>query len=208
MTITNGYCTLSDVKHSNRLNINDSDSDSNGMLEAIIESVSRKFDDRCNRVFYMDSSEVVRYYTAIGSDYLFVDDIASPSSDVTIKTDTDGDGTMDDTWANSDFILSPYNAEDIGVPYQKIETSTPGQFLFPMGVRKGVQVTAKWGWPGGVPKPIVEACKLQSERIFMRASTPIGSTSMTALGKQYISIPGLDPDVENMISRYIKIVFG
>jgi hypothetical protein len=208
MAIVNGYCTLAELKHTNRLNINDSDSVSDEMLEGVIEAVSRLIDDKCNRRFWSDSSDVIRYYTAIGSDYLFVDDIASPSSDVGIQIDTNGDGTFDDTFASTDFVLSPYTAETDGVPYQKIEVSSSGQYLFPAKVKKGVKVTAKWGWPTAVPNPIKQACLLQSERLFKRFSTPLGSESMTALGKQYLSIPSIDPDVEILISRYKKIVFG
>lgn len=208
MTITNGYCTLAELKHSNRLNIDSSDSFADDMLESIIEDVSRNIDDTCNRYFYCDSSDIARYFMATRSDYLFVDDIASPSSDVTIETDLNGDGVYDTTWTVSDFVLEPYNAEALGVPYQKIETSSIGQYLFPVKVKRGVKVIAKWGWPTAVPKPIHQACLIQSERVFKRASTPIGSESMTALGKQTLTIPGLDPDVERMISRYKKVVFG
>ena len=208
MTITNGYCTLADVKHPNRLNINDSDSSTDAMLEGIIEAVSRRIDDECHRRFYSDSSATNRYYTAAESNYLFVDDIASPSSDVTIYTDTNGDGTFDDTWTASDFVLEPYNAETDGVPYQKIEISLSGSYLFPKRVPKGVKINSKFGWPTAPPKPIVQACSLQTERLYKRFATPLGSESMSALGRMTLSIPKLDPDVELLISRYIKPVFG
>jgi len=208
MTIVNGYCTLSELKHTNRLNIVDSDSVSDEMLEGIIEAVSRKIDDQCNRRFYSDDSNVVRYFTAVKSDYLFVDDIASQDSDtVMIQIDTNGDGTYDNTFASTDFVLEPYNATLDGVPFQKIEVSSVGQYLFPVKVKKGVKVTAKWGW-ASVPKPIIQACLLQCERLFKRFATPLGSESMTALGRMTLTIPALDPDVEMLISRYKKVVFG
>ena len=208
MTITNGYCTLAELKHSNRLNIASSDTDADDMLEAIIEAVSRNIDDICHRRFYADSSESARYYIAEKGSALFVDDIASPSSDVDIETDTNGDGIIEDTWTSSDFVLEPYNAEALGIPYQKVEVSSNGQYIFPMKVKRGVKITAKWGWPTAAPNPVKQACLLQSERIFKRGSTPLGSESMTALGKQTLTIPSLDPDVERLISSYKKIVFG
>jgi hypothetical protein len=208
MTIVHGYCDLAELKHPNRLGIQDSDSDSNVLLEGVIEAVSRRIDDECNRRFWQDSDEVTRYYTASHSGYIFTDDIASPSSDITILTDGKGDGTYSDTWTLSDYSLEPYNAEQDGVPYQKIESSNNGQFLFPAKVKRGVKITAKWGWPSGPPKPIIQATLLQSERLFKRFSTPLGSESMSALGRMTLSIPALDPDVELLISRYKKIVFG
>lgn len=207
MTITNGYCTLAELKHANRLNIASSDTDGDEMLEGIIEAVSRHIDDACGRRFYSDSSEVARYYTAMSAADLFVDDIASPSSDVDIETDTNGDGTIDDTWAANDFLLAPYNAETLGEPYQKIETSYNGNYAFPKNVRRGVKVTAKWGWPS-VPKPVTQACLLQCERVFKRFATPLGSESLTALGRMTLTIPSLDPDVEQLLSRYKKLDLG
>lgn len=209
MTITNGYCTLDELKHQNRLNIQSSDTYSDEMLEGVIEAVSRKIDDACNRRFYADSSNQVRYFTAIDSDFLFTGDIASRSSDsMIIEIDTNGDGTFDNTFADNDYVLEPFNADLDNIPFQKISTSDNGQYLFPAKVRKGVKITAKWGWPTSAPLPIKQAALLQSERLFKRFSTPLGSESMTSLGKMYLSIPSLDPDVEQLISRYKRVVWG
>ena len=204
------YASASDLRDTYHLHFEDSDSDPTitSILEAIIEAVSRKFDDKCNRVFWSDSDDVTRYYTATNSNYVFTNDIASPSSDVTISIDTNGDGVYDNIFTTADYALEPYNAELDGVPYQKITVSSNGQFFFPKGVIKGVKVTAKWGWPTAVPPAIVQATLLQSERLYKRFATPLGSESMTALGKMTLTIPALDPDVEMLISRYIKPVFG
>jgi hypothetical protein len=209
MTITNGYCTLDELKHKSRLNIESSDSGYDDMLEGVIEAVSRKIDDACNRRFYADNSNTARYFMAIDSSFLFTGDIASRSSDsMVIEIDTNGDGTYDNTFADNDYVLEPYNADLDSVPFQKIEISSVGQFLFPKKVKKGVKVTAKWGWPGSTPLPIKQACLLQSERLFKRFATPLGSESMTTIGRMTLSIPALDVDVEQLISRYKKIVFG
>jgi len=202
MTITNGYCTLADLKHSNRLTINDSDSVADEMLEAIIEGVSRKIDNECHRFFYLTSSQT-RWYTPVTSEYVFVDDIPADSDISSVATDTNDDGAIDDTFTTADYILEPHNAPLDGWPYQKITRRKSGQFLFPKNIDRSVRVVSAFGW-AAVPKPIIEACKLQSERIFMRGSTPIGSLSMTAIGKMTLNIPGLDPDVMDLIGVYIK----
>lgn len=207
MTITNGYATLAQVKQG--LEINDSDSGDDTQIELIVEGVSRKFDDRCNRIFYFGSLST-RYFTALDTENLFVDDIASlaSDSDVVISLDTKGDQSFDTSLSSSDFFLSPYNAEQLGVPYQKIEISPSSTRFFSKNQRKGIKIVARWGWPVAVPKPINQACILQSERLFKRFATPLGSESMTALGRMTLTIPNLDPDVEAMISRYIKPVWG
>lgn len=207
MTITNGYCTLADLKHTAALNIPSTDSGDDDLLEAIIEAVSRQIDDECGRRFFSDSDEVPRYYTALSPDKLFVDDICSPTSDVTIEIDAGGDGTYETTLASTDFILAPYNAETLGEPYQKIEMSSSGLYYLPVNSRKAIKVTSKYGW-SSVPKPIQKACLLQSERLYKRYSTPIGSEAMTALGKQTLMIPAFDADIERLISRYKKVDFG
>jgi hypothetical protein len=89
-----------------------------------------------------------------------------------------------------------------------VEVAPNGQFSFPAKVRKGVKITAKWGWPTAVPPAIKQACLLQSSRLFKRFATPLGSESMTALGRMTLTIPNLDPDVQQLISRYIKPVWG
>ena len=201
MTITNGYCTLADVKANNRLNINDSDSVSDDMLEAIVEAVSRKIDDETHRFFYTTSSQS-RWYTPLNSEYVFIDDIPT-DSDLVIAIDTNDDGTVDDTFTTADYVLEPYNAPLDGWPYQKITRRKAGQFLFPKGADKSVKVISPFGWVA-VPKPIIEATKLHVERIFMFAQTPLGSLSMTALGKMTINVPDLEKDVLRMIDVYIK----
>jgi len=70
MSITNGYCTLQELKV--RLDITDSDDDA--ILESNIGAVSRQIDGWCGRVFYA-RDEQTRYYTAERNDYLVVDDI-------------------------------------------------------------------------------------------------------------------------------------
>ena len=206
MTITNGYCTLEDLKHKALLIIESSDTGYDDILESIIEGISRKIDDECHRFFYTTSSQS-RWYTARNSENVFTDDIVATDSDITVAIDTNDDGTVDDTFTTADYVLEPYNANLDGVPYQKITRRKSGQYLFPSNVERAVKVTAIFGW-SAVPKPIKEACLLQCERLYKRFSTPLGSESMTALGKMTLTIPSLDPDVQALISRYIKVVFG
>lgn len=206
MTITNGYCTLTEVKQEGVLNFASSDSYMDDMLETVIESVSRLIDDECHRFFYQTSSTPF-YYTAVQPTKIFINDVCSPSSDVTVAIDHNNDGVIDTTLDSSNFFLAPYNASDLSVPYTCIEITPTGHYNFPVRIRKGVKVTSKFGWPS-VPKEIKTAAILQSARVFKRFSTPLGSESMTALGKQTLTIPSMDPDVQKLISRYKKVVFG
>lgn len=206
MTITNGYCTLDDVKHPSVLNFAASDTYVDDLIESVVEGVSRLIDDECHR-FFFETSSTSFYYTAEQPTKIFTNDISSPSSDITVEIDLNGDGIIDTTLDSTNFFLSPYNASTLGVPYTCIEITPTGQYSFGPRIRKGVKVTAKFGWPA-VPKEIKTATILQVAREFKRYATPLGSESMTALGKQTLTIPSLDPDVQRLISRYKKVVFG
>lgn len=205
MTIVNGYATLEDLKAGPVANITSSDSVDDAFYEAVIEAASRDIDDICHRRFYSDSDATDRYYTAKDAAVLFVDDICSPSSDVTISIDLNGDGTFDQTFAVTDFTMEPFNAEADGLPYQKLIAI--GQYSFPKGTIKGVKVNAKYGWTS-VPTPIQKACLLHSYIIIKYYSTPLGLQSISPLGVQSLKVPNIDPRVMFLLSRYIKPVFG
>ena len=209
MTITNGYCTLAELKHPNRLNINDSDSVSDDMLEGIINTASRDIDNTCHRFFYADTdSDPVDdfYYTAKSPTELFVDDIRTLTG-LTISIDNNDDGEYETTFDSSDVSFEPANASSTGRPYQKISIRARSGKAFPVGVINGVKVSAHFGWPS-VPPGINQGTLLWAERLFKRGSTPIGSEAMSALGKQYLSIPSEDPDVMRCIGWAIKPVWG
>ncbi len=205
MTIVNGYCTLEDLKSKPVAGIDSSDSVDDSFYEAIIESASRDIDDLCHRRFYADSDEVARYFTSRSASTLFVDDMCSPSSDITVEIDINGDGTFDTIFAATDFTLEPYNASLDGEPYQKIVAI--GQYNFPVNAVRGVRVTSKFGWPS-VPTPIQKATLLQSYIISKYYATPLGLQSMSALGQMSLKVPTIDPRVVFLISRYVKPVFG
>lgn len=203
MTTVNAYASRDELKHSNRLNIADSDSDADDMLDDTLNTASRDVDDTCHRWFYTDADSddpQVFYYTALSPGFVFTDDIRT-TTDLTIEIDLNGDGTYDQTLAATDYILEPANAVARGIPFQKIVIRT-GKGL-PVNTPNGVKVTAHFGWPS-VPAPIKQATLLWAERLFMRGGTPLGSNSLTAFGQMTVKVPGDDPDVARNISRYIK----
>jgi hypothetical protein len=200
MSITNGYCTLPELKV--RLDITDTEDDDT--LEAVIEAVSRQIDGWCGRFFYA-ADEETRYYTAERNDYLIVDDIQAVTGSVTsIMTDADGDRTYEDTWATTDYDLMPYNAANSDVPvYTYIMPSPAGNYVFPT-MPKGVQIIADFGFDA-VPKIIKEACLLQAARIYKRKDAPFGVTANAITGKM-MEIDRIDGDVQLLIERFKRYV--
>lgn len=197
--LTNGYATLAEVKSADVLNFvatiaHDS------ILETIIEAVSRLIDNATQRQFFTTTE--ARYYTARDNYCIEVDDIAT-SSGVTVETDLNGDGAYEYSWASTDYNLWGYNDISKGWPYSTIETSPQSQYAFPT-LRRGVKVTATYGW-AAIPKPITLACIMQSNRAYKRFDTALGVAGSSALGAITLSIPGLDPDVEQLIRPYMRL---
>lgn len=172
------------------------------ILEAVVEATSRLIDGYCGRFFWLDSADATRYYTAGWPDLLITDDIVSIT---TLSTDSDGDGTYEDTWTTADWEFEPYNAALEGYPYTCLRTKPNGDYDFP-SMRKGVKIEGKFGWPA-VPKPVKEACLLQAERLAKRKDAPFGVVGSTDMGQMQV-IPKLDPDVKLLLEPYRRLWVG
>lgn len=203
MPITNGYCTLAELKA--RVNIPTEDTADDTILEAIITATSRQVDDVCRRRFY--AAAETRSFTARRSTRLLVDDLLGVSS---LKTDADGDGTYEDTWtANTDFALAPYNAplESQPQPYWEIQVRPSGRFCFPVGVHRGVEVVGSWGFSSSTPAVVKEACLHQAAMAYKAIDAPTGAGADNAATWQLRAI-GLHPFVRTMLAPYIRPVIG
>lgn len=198
MAITNGYTDLTTIKA--HIGITDTTDDTR--LERIVGAVSRQIDDHCRRRFY--AATQTRVYTAQCSSELLVDDLLSVS---TLKTDTDGDGTYETTWATTDYRLAPPNAqlESQPEPYWLIRTSPLGSYGFPVGIVDGVQIVGSWGFASSTPPVVTEACLLQSARIFERSKAAFGIAGDPTLGAVRLSA-ALDPDVRELLRPLIRKV--
>lgn len=194
MAITNGYCTLAEVKAALRLTDNTDDS----LLENAIEGASRRIDGYCGRFFYKTTATAVSLI-ARGDFVVTTDDISS-STNLVVKTDTTGDGTFDTTWTiGVDYQLEPLNSAIIQRPYRRIVAI--GSKTFPINIPPSppyVQVTAEWGW-SSVPDDIREATVLLAMRGFARYNSALG---VVGFGDMAMNVRAVDPDVREMINPY------
>lgn len=205
MAITNGYTTLNNQK--TFLSITDSSDDT--LLENLIESASRSIDRIANRRFYADAAASARTYRAYSNIYTFVDDISSTSG-LIVQTDDDGDGTFETTLTiNTDFLVEPFTAIAKGRPITQLTiVNTAVNFpifpgLFSNGLRPGVQVTAKWGWPS-VPDDIEVATQILTADLYKRKDSPGGVLGLGDLGA--IRMSPLGRDVTAMVRAYKREV--
>lgn len=204
MAILNGYTDLATVK--SRCGITVTDTADDAILEAVITAVSRMIDNYCDRRFYSSDADEVRYFTATDTDELWCGDLLSVTS---LVTDDDGDRVYETTWAATDYELEPYNAAADGEPYYLIRVAPNGNYAFPVGVAKGVQITGKFGYCAlaNVPAPVAEACIIQTQRLFRRKDAPFGITGAAEFGTVTM-IARLDPDVRMLLEPYRRIVVG
>lgn len=201
MAITNGYCTLAELR--GRMNIPAADTGSDTIYEATIEAASRAIDGFTGRRFYQITA-TARVFTAEDSGWLEVPDLVSVT---TFQTDSDGDRTYEDTWATTDYDLEPFNASDVGLPYTWVEITPDGLYSLPVGTRKGIKITGTWGWPS-VPLPIKEATILQAMRIAKRPSAPFGIDLGGIDQGAAMRIPAIDPDVKMLVAPYRRVTIG
>ena len=204
MAITNGYATLTQIK--NYLSI--SDSTDNDLLEDLIESASRSIDRIANRRFYADSTASARRYRAYSDVFVYTDDISTTTS-LVVAIDENGNGTYSKTLTlDTDFIMDPLTASALGRPFTQLTmvSNTESWPIFPgltqNGLRPGVQVTARWGWPS-VPDDITVATLTLTADLYKRKDAPGGVLGLGDLG--VIRMSPVGRDVAQIVRAYKKI---
>ena len=204
MAITQGYCSLEDVKAAARI----TDSIDDSLLELSIESASREIDSYTERVFYSTGgTPVARVYIPQDIYLVETDDIISVTS---IKSDSAGDGTFDVTWTVSDFQLEPLNGRAGGIDTPATRIRAIGDYLWPVyeprnvnSNQASVQVTGVFGF-ATVPTAVRQATILSALRQYKRYESPTGVLGFSDIGAVRVGTK-LDPDVERLIQPYRKV---
>lgn len=207
MAITNGYATLTEIK--NYMSI--SDNTDNDLLENLVESASRSIDRIANRRFYLDATASARLYRAYSNIFVYVDDIGTTSS-LVVAVDENGNGTYSKTLTlNTDYILDPLTSSSLNRPYTQLTmvSNTETWPIFPgltsNGLRPGVQVTARWGWPS-VPDDLNMACLILTADLYKRKDAPGGILGLGDLG--VVRMSPIGRDVTAMVRAYKKEVIA
>ena len=199
MAITNGYCTLNEVKASLRIPVSDTIDDD--LLELAIESASRDIDQATERQFF--PTDTHRFFTPRNSLVCEIDDVSSLTS---IKSSTAADGTYDTTWSESDYQLEPLNgiAGGMSVPFDTLRAV--GDYYWPSsGLEVTVRVEGTFGF-ATAPIAIKQATVLLASRIFKRNDSPGGVMGFGDIG--VVRVSKFDPDIERLINPYRKIRFA
>jgi hypothetical protein len=142
----NSYATVDAITSSGVLNITGATTDAT--LRALLEAVSRQVDRYCNRHFY--DQYQVRKFSPDHPTLLLTPDLVEIS---TVKGDDDRDRTFETTWAATDFIEMPPNADPTTAgnqdsrPYTSLEVDVDAGAIgaFPIG-RNLLEIAGWWGW--------------------------------------------------------------
>lgn len=194
MAVTNGYCTLADVKAALRITDNVDDA----LIENSINSASRMIDQYCNRYFYSTSAGEVRYYQANDGFVCWTDDLQSISSLETSSTDP---LIFDTTWQAGDYQVLPANRWANGAYYPITGITATDNYLFPVWADMAlVKVTGQFGW-ASVPEPVKFACIIQSSRLFKRLESPLGVAGVSDIGIMRVGA-NIDGDVAQLINPF------
>jgi len=199
MAITNGYCSLAELKAA--LRIPSSDTIDDALLELAVESASREIDAATERQFF--STSATRIYTPRDSYITETDDIITLT---TLKVSGSANGIYDVTWKTSDYQLEPLNGLAGGVPMPFCFIRAVGDFTFPTsGGEATVQIVGTFGF-SSVPIAIKQATMILASRIFKRLDSPLGVAGFGDIG--VMRVGKLDPDVEALIMPYKKVRFA
>lgn len=156
-------------------------------METAINAMSRLIDMLAKTTFYARTE--TRYFTPDWYDLLHLpDDMISVT---TLKTDEDGDGTYEITWATTDYWLEPrnarVNADDAQKrPYRQIRVNPEGDYTFPTNRHHAIEIVGSWGYTNEVPATIKQNMLLAANRVYRRKDAIFGVAGSPALGVQII----------------------
>ena len=146
--MSNAYVSLDTLKSASVLNITGATND--GRLRILAENAARVIDRYCNRHFYV--MVATRKFDGLGTPSLLVPDVVSVESGG-LKSDEDKDRVFETTWAVSDYLPLPSNADPTAGgnsqsrPYVQVAVDVDAgtKSAFPSGMQT-VQIAGQWGW--------------------------------------------------------------
>jgi len=194
LAITNGYCTLADVKAALRL----TDTLDDSLIENSINSASRMIDQYCNRYFYSTSAGEVRYFKALDAFNCWIDDCQTITE---VRTAQSNPITYNQIWSSTDFQTIPANTYANGAFAPITGLIAVYNYFFPTWQESNlVKVTGTFGWPS-VPEPIKFACIIQASRLFKRLESPLGVAGVSDMGIMRVG-SSIDGDVAQLINPF------
>lgn len=188
------YASLEELK----AHIGETRTTNDDVLTIALDAAHGAVERYCGRQFTKDNAATARTFTPRSTNRVAVSDFWDTTGMI-VKTDWDHDLDYDVTWDADDWVALRY--PDLAeFPYTVVHSTR--QRDFPSNIRRGVQVTAKWGWPS-VPEEVREATILHAAYLYERRKAPSGTLGSDAAG--FFEFRGkLDPDARGLLRPYRK----
>lgn len=214
-----GYVSL--VVFKDRLGLTTQQND-DAMMEMIIIAASRAIDRLCKRPDngFVGTADAVRVYDVQGEAQPYFlgwqlgrrdapsrqmppapVEIGHWAAVTAVKTDDDGDGAYETTWAATDYELLPPNAAAEGRPYTAMAVRRGGTKSLPAG-HATLQITGTYGEvasPDTPPAPIREATILLTNRLYSRRKAAFGRVNAVQERGGSVAIEPVDPDIRILL---------
>lgn len=197
MSISNGYCSLAELKA--RLTIDTGDTQDDAILEACVEGASRQIDGFTSTRFYTAGSET-RYYTALDPERVVIDDATSVTA---VAQDLALNRSYSDTFDMAQIDLLPNNYSGLGKPIQQLALVPLATKSF-MIDRRAIKVTGVFGYATSTPPAVKQACLLLSAALFRRKDAPFGIAGGGEVG-QAIQLAAMDPQARLLLAPFRRI---
>jgi len=195
VAITNGYCSLSQIKAAVRI----TDAVDDALLEMAVESASRMIDAECDRNFYASGTATRDF---IPND-IYTVDTDDLTSIVSVRLDDAGELTFPITLAVTDYQTEPVNQRVSGNAFPITRLRMIGDYLLPIwGKQATVRIQGVYGFTP-VPIQITQACVILAARYFKRLDSPLGVLGVSDLG--VVRVGRVDPDIAQLIRPFKKI---
>lgn len=170
------------------------------LLQTAVTAASRAVDGFCFRQFGSTEVAEPRFYTpewrnSYGAWVIECDDFHVAPTEVAI--DRLGDGSYSILATPGDVVPLDPNAPQKGEPWGRV-LIRPGAGLGIAGRRLEARITAVWGW-AAVPSTVVEATKIQANRVASRRESAFGVAGSPDSGTELRLLARLDPDVQVLL---------
>lgn len=204
------YVTRDQYKVYARIDPDNTEDDTS--IDFALAAASRAIDRFCSqnvpRQFGLVASSEARFYTPRWDDsqgrwVIEIDDL-SVSTGLVVEVDTTNDGTYDSVV--TDYVLRPRNALQNNDVFTQISIYPQSNVQPTRFVDSARCTTDKWGWTTP-PTTVQMATFMQVNRVHARRDAPFEETGAPTRGTRVSVnlIEKLDPDIELMLERYVKL---
>jgi hypothetical protein len=173
-----------------------------GDIPRVIAAASRAVDGYCNRRFYYDTADTVRYYR-LRQSVLALEDLGHVTA-IAAST-VPGQYTQTGT-EGTDYVLEPLNAAADGRPYTLLRAIGwwPTYRWCPPAQLSVLRITGKYGW-AEIPSQVPMATSILASKLLVRQrQAPFGI--VTAGGEVGVAmrIAANDPDVVGLLEDLVR----